>query len=43
MAVGLATGMGQIWFAIILTILGCLMILLLNGLSLFNKNNYEKN
>lgn len=42
MAVGLATGMGQVWFAMLLTVLGCIMILLLNGLSLFNRNNYEK-
>lgn len=42
MAVGLATGMGQIWFAIILTIIGCLMIFLLNHSSLFDKNQGEK-
>lgn len=42
MAVGLATGMGQIWFAIILTILGCLVILLLNKVSIFSKDDLEK-
>ncbi len=42
MAVGLATGMGQIWFAIILTIIGCLMILLLNNISFFDKNGSVK-
>lgn len=42
MAVGLATGMGQIWFGVILTIMGCFMILLLNGISLFDKNEKEK-
>lgn len=42
MAVGLATGMGQVGFAIILTILGCILILILNNLSLFNKDNNEK-
>ena len=42
MSVGLATGMGQIWFAIILTIIACLMIFLLNNLNLFDKNQSEK-
>lgn len=42
MAVGLATGMGQIWFAIILTVIGCLMILLLNHVSFLDKNQSEK-
>lgn len=42
MAVGLATGMGQIWFAIILTIIGCLMIILFNYINIFDKDMSEK-
>lgn len=42
MAIGLSTGMGQIWFAVSLTILGCLMIVLLNNISLFERNGSEK-
>ncbi len=42
MSVGLATGMGQILFAIIVTILGCTLLLLLNNLKLFEKNKNEK-
>lgn len=40
MAVGLATGIGQIWFAVILTILGSGMIILFNKIKLFE--NSEK-
>lgn len=40
MAVGLATGIGQIWFAVILTILGSGMIILFNKIRLFE--NSEK-
>ncbi len=42
MVVGLATGMGQIWFAIVLTIIGATMIIVFNGGSLFNRNSGEK-
>ena len=42
MAVGLATGMGQIWFAIILTLIGCFIIVILNNTKLFEKKQGEK-
>lgn len=42
MAVGLSCGMGQIWFAIILTIIGCLLLLLLNKVNIFEKEKGEK-
>lgn len=42
MVVGLATGMGQIWFAIVLTIIGALMIIVFNRGSLFDRNSGEK-
>ncbi len=42
MAIGLATGMGQIIFAIMLTLIGCIMILLLNKAKIFDKVNCEK-
>lgn len=42
MAVGLATGMGQIWFAMLLTVIGCLLILIFNKVDIFNKNKNEK-
>lgn len=42
MAVGLATGMGQIWFAIILTIIECLMILLFSNVKIFDINKNVK-
>ncbi len=42
MVVGLATGMGQIWFAIVLTIIGATMIIVFNRGSLFNRNSGEK-
>lgn len=35
MAVGLATGMGQIYFALILTIIGCLLIVVLTKTKIF--------
>lgn len=35
MAVGLATGMGQIYFALILTIIGCLFIIVLTKTKIF--------
>lgn len=42
MAVGLATGMGQIWFAMLLTVIGCLLILIFNKVDIFDKNKNEK-
>lgn len=42
MAVGLATGMGQIVFAIILTMIGCMMLVLLNKTTIFDKEPGEK-
>lgn len=42
MAVGLATGMGQILFATILTLICSLMIFILNKINLFDKNDNEK-
>ena len=41
MAIGLATGMGQIWFAVILTIIISIMIVFFNKINLFD-NNKEK-
>ena len=37
MAVGLATGMGQAWFAIALAVLGCLVILLFSQVKVFDR------
>lgn len=42
MAIGLITGMGHLIFACIITIVGCVVLLLLNKLPLFNKNKQEK-
>ncbi len=42
MAVGLATGMGQIWFAILITIAGCGVIVLLSKIRLLDKTREEK-
>ena len=42
MAIGLSCGMGQIWFACILTLLGCLLLILLNKLTIFEKDKNEK-
>lgn len=42
MAVGLSCGMAQIWFAIILTVIGCLLLLLLNKVNIFEKEKGEK-
>lgn len=42
MAVGLATGMGQIWFAIFITIIGCVMLFILNSLVFSNKKELEQ-
>ena len=42
MAVGLACGAGYIFLALALTILGCLILIILNKVSLFEKNKEEK-
>ena len=42
MAVGLSCGMGQIWFACILTILGSILLLILNKVNIFEKDKDEK-
>lgn len=42
MAVGLATGMGHIFFALLVTILGCLLILVLTKVNLFDDKKGEK-
>ena len=43
MSVGLACGMGQVWFAIIITIICCMLLFLLNKISLFDKDKKQKN
>ncbi len=43
MSVGLACGMGQVWFAIIITIICCVLLFLLNKISLFDKDKKQKN
>ena len=42
MAVGLACGAGYVFLALALTILGCIILLGLNKLSIFDKNKTEK-
>lgn len=42
MAVGLSCGMGQIWFACILTLIGSVMLLILNKVNIFEKDKDEK-
>lgn len=42
MAVGLACGMGQIWFSCILTLFGCLLLILFNKVNVFEKDKNEK-
>ncbi len=42
MAVGLATGMGQIYFALILTIIGCLLIVILTKTKIFENTKDTK-
>ena len=42
MAVGLATGMGQIYFALILTIIGCLLIVALTKTKIFENTKDTK-
>jgi len=42
MTIGLATGMGHLVFASIITIIGCIILFLLNKVTLFDKNKQEK-
>lgn len=42
MTVGLATGMGQLLFAGIITVIGCISLLLLNKVKLFDVNKYDR-
>lgn len=42
MAVGLSCGMGQIYFSIILTIIGSLLLIILNKINIFDINSNEK-
>lgn len=42
MTIGLITGMGHLAFAIIITVLGCLLLFILNKLPLFEQNKYER-
>ena len=42
MAVGLATGTGYIALAVLLTMVGCLVILILSNIKVFEKNGDEK-
>lgn len=42
MTVGLATGMGQLLFACLITIIGCIVLIVLNKVSLFSPKKEEK-
>lgn len=42
MTIGLATGMGHIGFAIIITIIGCIILIILSKVKLFDQNKEEK-
>lgn len=42
MTVGLATGMGHLLFAAIITLIGCVFLFLLSKITLFNKSKEEK-
>ena len=42
MAIGLATGMGFIGISIIVTIIGCLLLIIFNNTKLFDKDRREK-
>ncbi len=42
MTVGLSTGMGYILYAVILTVLGVLAIVILSKVNIYNPNKYEK-
>ena len=43
MAVGLSCGMGQIYFAMLLTLIGSLMLIILSKVNIFEKDKTEKN
>lgn len=42
MTVGLATGMGHLVFAVIITVIGCVVLMILAKITLFDKNKQEK-
>lgn len=42
MTIGLATGMGHLLFALIITIIGCLGLLIFSKITLFNQNKKDK-
>lgn len=42
MVVGLMTGMGYLFFAVIMTIISCILLFVLNKVRIFDKNKYEK-
>lgn len=42
MAIGLSTGMGHIWLAMIITLIGSLALLLFNKIKVFDNDLYEK-
>lgn len=42
MTIGLATGMGHLVFASIITVIGCIILLLLSKITLFDKDKQEK-
>lgn len=42
MAIGLICGVGYIYYACLITIIGCISLLLLNNIKIFDKNKYEK-
>ena len=42
MTIGLVTGMGNLIFASIITVFGCIVLFLYNLLPIFNENRYEK-
>lgn len=42
MTIGLATGMGYIFYAILLAVIGIVVILILSYMPLYNPNKYEK-
>lgn len=42
MTIGLVTGMGNLMFGLLVTIIGCLVLFLCDKLPLFDENKYEK-
>lgn len=42
MTVGLVTGMGNLIFALLITVIGCILLFLYDKLSIFEENKYEK-